>query len=141
VFEISENTGLRMADEIAVILHKLQRNGIRVALDDVGVRSPYLYHLLCLEPEYIKLDRIFVQNIDRDRRRQDLVQCMAGMAQTMGARLIAEGIETAGELKTMQALGVPLTQGFYTGRPQPAKHWEICPAAAGMAADHRCRES
>jgi EAL domain-containing protein (putative c-di-GMP-specific phosphodiesterase class I) len=123
VFEISENTGLGMADQIAGVLHTLQRSGIRVALDDIGVRSPYLYHLLCLEPEYIKLDRIFVQGIDRDRRRQDLVQCMARMAETMGARLVAEGIETEDEFRTMQSLGVPLTQGFYLGRPLPAKHW------------------
>ena len=128
VFEVSENTGLRITDLIAAILHRLHKAGIRVALDDIGVRSPYLYHLLCLEPEFIKLDRIFVQGIDLDRRKQDLVHCMATMAGTMGARLIAEGIESRDELRTMQALGVPLSQGFYLGRPQPAKHWTVFPA-------------
>jgi EAL domain-containing protein (putative c-di-GMP-specific phosphodiesterase class I) len=123
VFEISENTGLAMADRIAVMLHRLHGAGMRVALDDIGVRSPYLYHLLCLEPEFIKLDRIFVQGIDKDHRKQDLVHCMANMAETMGARLIAEGIESPGEFRTMQTLGVPFTQGYYLGRPLPAKHW------------------
>jgi EAL domain-containing protein (putative c-di-GMP-specific phosphodiesterase class I) len=131
VFEVSENTGLRMADQIAATLHRVQKAGIRVALDDIGVRSSYLYHLLCLEPEFIKLDRIFVQGIDRDKRKQDLVSCMAGMAETMGAQLIAEGIESCSEFRTMQAIGVPLLQGFYLGRPQPAKAWgdlPLCPA-------------
>ncbi len=123
VFEVSENTGLRLADQIAATLHRLQKAGIRIALDDIGVRSPYLYHLLCLEPEFIKLDRIFVQGIDRDRRKQDLVSCMARMAETMGARLIAEGIESSAEFRTMEELGVPLLQGFYLGRPRPAKTW------------------
>ena len=132
VFEVSENTGLQMTDRIAATLHKLQRSGIRVALDDIGVRSPYLYHLLCLEPEFIKLDRIFVQGIDRDRRKQDLVHCMAKMAETMGARLIAEGIENEAEFRTMQALSVPLSQGYYLGRPAPAKHWgPVAVAGAG----------
>lgn len=137
VFEVSENTGLKMADLIAATLHELQRAGIRVALDDIGVRSPYLYHLLCLEPEFIKLDRIFVQGIDHDRRKQDLVHCMVNMAETMGARLIAEGIETQEEFRTMQALHVPLSQGYYLGWPQSALLWSplsVTPAAGACGA-------
>jgi EAL domain-containing protein (putative c-di-GMP-specific phosphodiesterase class I) len=132
VFEVSENTGLQMTDRIAATLHKLQWSGIRVALDDIGVRSPYLYHLLCLEPEFIKLDRIFVQGIDGEPRKQDLVHCMAKMAETMGAKLIAEGIENEAEFLVMRTLSVPLSQGYYLGRPQPAKHWGPCAAAAAI---------
>jgi len=123
VFEVSETTNRELTEHISAVLHLLQRAGIRVALDDIGVRSPYLYHLLYLEPEFIKLDRIFVKGIDRDGRKQDLVHCMTGMAKTMGARLIAEGIETVEEFDVMKALGVPMSQGYYLGRPQPAKLW------------------
>jgi len=123
VFEVSETTNRELTEHISAVLHLLQRSGIRVALDDIGVRSPYLYHLLYLEPEFIKLDRIFVKGIDRDGRKQDLVHCMTSMAKTMGARLIAEGIETAQEFDVMKTLGVPMSQGYYLGRPQPAKLW------------------
>jgi EAL domain-containing protein (putative c-di-GMP-specific phosphodiesterase class I) len=125
VFEVSETTNRGLTEHISAILHLLQRSGIRVALDDIGVRSPYLYHLLYLEPEFIKLDRIFIKGIDRDSRKQDLVHCMTVMAKTMGASLIAEGIETAQEFEVMRSLGVPLSQGqgYYLGRPQPAKQW------------------
>lgn len=123
VLEVSENTGSEAADMIAAMLHRLRSAGIRVALDDIGVRSPYLYHLLCLEPEFIKLDRLFVQGIDRDKRKQDLVQSMAGMAETMGARLIAEGIESNEEFTAIRALEVPLTQGYFLGSPKPARQW------------------
>jgi EAL domain-containing protein (putative c-di-GMP-specific phosphodiesterase class I) len=129
VFEVSETTNRELTEHISAVLHLLQRSGIRVALDDIGVRSPYLYHLLYLEPEFIKLDRIFIKDIDRDGRKQDLVHCMTGMARTMGARLIAEGIETAQEFEVMKALGVPLSQGYYLGRPQPAKQWQLAGAA------------
>lgn len=125
VFEVSETTNRELTEHIAAVLRLLRRSGIRVALDDIGVRSPYLYHLLYLEPEFIKLDRIFVKGIDRDSRKQDLVHCMTGMAKTMGGRLIAEGIETAQEFEVMKALGVPLTQGYYLGRPQPANQWQL----------------
>jgi len=124
VFEVSETTNRELTEHISAVLQLLQRSGIRVALDDIGVRSPYLYHLLYLEPEFIKLDRIFVKGIDRDGRKQDLVHCMTSMAKTMGARLIAEGIETAQEFDVMKMLGVPMSQGFYLGRPQPAKLWQ-----------------
>ena len=128
VFEVSETTNRELTEHISAVLHLLQRSGIRVALDDIGVRSPYLYHLLYLEPEFIKLDRIFIKGIDRDSRKQDLVHCMTGMARTMGARLVAEGIETAQEFEVMEALGVPLSQGNYLGRPQPAKQWQLAGA-------------
>ena len=135
VFEVSETTNRELTEHISAVLHLLRRAGIRVALDDIGVRSPYLYHLLYLEPEFIKLDRIFVKGIDRDSRKQDLVHCMTNMAKTMGARLIAEGIETEKEFDVMKALGVPLSQGYFLGRPQPAKQWQLagavrCPGSA-----------
>ena len=125
VFEVSETTNRELTDPISAVLHLFRRSGIRVALDDIGVRSPYLYHLLYLEPEFIKLDRIFIKGIDRDSRKQDLVHCMTGMAKTMGARLIAEGIETVQEFEVMKALGVPLSQGYYLGRPKSAKQWQL----------------
>lgn len=123
VLEVSESTDQDLADRISATLRKLQSVGIRVALDDIGVRSPYLYHLLCLEPEFIKLDRIFIRGIDKDVRRQDLVHCMVAMAERMGTCLIAEGVETPEEFRIMQSLGVPLCQGFYLGKPQLSKEW------------------
>jgi len=129
VFEVSETTSRAMTEDLAGCIKRLQRAGIRVALDDIGVRSPYLYHLLCLEPEFLKLDRLFVQGIDSDLRKQTLVDSMARMAERMGARLIAEGIETAGEFEAMRALNVPLSQGYYLGRPQPAGKW-LAPGCA-----------
>jgi EAL domain-containing protein (putative c-di-GMP-specific phosphodiesterase class I) len=124
VFEVSETTSRAMTDDLARCIGRLQAAGIRVALDDIGVRSPYLYHLLFLEPEFLKLDRLFVQGIDRDPRKQTLVHSMARMASRMGAQLIAEGIETAGEFAVMRALSVPMSQGYYLGRPQPAGEWQ-----------------
>jgi EAL domain-containing protein (putative c-di-GMP-specific phosphodiesterase class I) len=136
VFELSETTSRAMTDELTKCIRRLQQAGMRVALDDIGVRSPYLYHLLCLEPEFLKLDRLFVQGVDRDPRKQLLVDCMARMAERMGVRLIAEGIETAEEFAAMRSLNVPMSQGYYLGRPKPAGHWlaDGCTAAIMRAA-------
>lgn len=124
VFEVSETTSRGMTDDLSGAIDRLQRVGVRVALDDVGVRSPYLYHLLCLEPEFVKLDRLFVHGIDREPRKQLLVDSMARMADRMGAQLIAEGIETAEEFETMRQLKVPMSQGFYLGHPRAAGQWQ-----------------
>jgi len=135
VFEVSETASCAMTEDLVRCIRRLQQAGIRVALDDIGVRSPYLYHLLCLEPEFLKMDRIFVHDIDRDLRKQLLVDSMARMAERMGARLIAEGIETAGEFATMKALSIPMSQGYYLGRPLPAGQWLAAGCAvAGMRA-------
>ena len=133
VFEVSETTSRAGTDDLARSIRCLQRAGIRVALDDIGVRSPYLYHLLCLEPEFLKLDRLFVQGIDQNPRKQTLVDSMARMADRMGAQLIAEGIETAGEFEAMRQLHVPMSQGYYLGHPQPAGQWQGA-GCAGTAA-------
>jgi EAL domain-containing protein (putative c-di-GMP-specific phosphodiesterase class I) len=76
-----------------------------------------------LAPEIIKLDRALVARIDEDVTRQALVRAGVGFAAALGAALVAEGIETEEELRTLLALGITLGQGFHLGRPEPAEYW------------------
>jgi PAS domain S-box-containing protein len=92
----------------------------RIAVDDAGSGFASLRHILELRPEVVKLDRALVAGIDDDPARQALVAGMVHFADGIGALLIAEGIETEGELETLKRLGTRAGQGDLLGRPLPA---------------------
>jgi EAL domain-containing protein (putative c-di-GMP-specific phosphodiesterase class I) len=70
-----------------------------------------------LQPAFIKVDLSIVRHIDRDERKQRLVELLARFANSTGSRLIAEGIETASEAEALKSMGVGLLQGYFFGRP------------------------
>jgi EAL domain-containing protein (putative c-di-GMP-specific phosphodiesterase class I) len=128
VFEISEALDGEKARAIAKSLRPFRRKGVRLALDDVGVKVPWLSHLLHLEPEWVKVDRSFVQNVHRSSRMADLLVGLRELTGRMGALVIAEGIETAEDARALSRAGIPLGQGRRFGRPAPAEAWLDAPA-------------
>jgi EAL domain-containing protein (putative c-di-GMP-specific phosphodiesterase class I) len=72
-----------------------------------------------LSPDYIKVDLSLVRSIDTDPPRQEMLRALHTVALKLDAQVIAEGIETSEELATIQALGIPLGQGYLFGRPAP----------------------
>src|ERR1700693_5235773 len=92
-----------------------------MAVDDMGVGYSGLAQIMAGHPSYLKLDRSLVKGIDTDRERAALVGALVGYAQSVDSLLVAEGMETASELRTLVELGVPLAQGFFLGRP--ARPW------------------
>lgn len=96
---------------------------MQLALDDIGVRYPWLYHLLHLEPEWVKVDQSFVRHVARNARTAELLAGLHDLAGRLGARVIVEGIESAEDGQAVAALGIPLAQGFHFGRPAPAEAW------------------
>jgi len=121
VLEVSESAGFEDSSRIMKVLAVFRRAGIRFALDDIGIRSPYLHHILFLEPEYLKLDNTFVCGIDSDGRKQALVKGVCYMARQVDAELIAEGVESVAEFECLKDLGVPNVQGYLFGRPAPSE--------------------
>ena len=92
---------------------------VRLSIDDAGAGYACLTHVLWLQPEFVKLDRGWVNGIDKDPARQALVAGLESFASRTGATLIAEGVETEAELETLKGLRVDLGQGYLLGRPQP----------------------
>ncbi len=124
VFELSESMGVENTLEVARCVEYFRRHGFRFALDDIGVRSPYLYHLLWMEPEYIKLDRTFIKDVDTFERKRDLVEGVVMMASKMGTSLVAEGVESKAEFDTLRYLGVGYVQGFFLGMPDVSEKYD-----------------
>jgi len=119
VFEISEHARVSDYDGLKGVLAGVRSRGARLAIDDAGAGFASLQHILRLSPDFIKLDMALVRGVDSDPARRALASALTSFGNEIGAVLIAEGIETAGELDTLRGLGIRFGQGYYLGRPAP----------------------
>lgn len=117
VIELTEHTRVDDYEGLIFALDRLRALGVRIAVDDTGAGYAGLQHLLQIRPNVLKLDTALTHGIDSDMVRQSLAAALVRFASETGATIIAEGIETAGELTTLQQLGIPWGQGFHLGRP------------------------
>ena len=126
VVEITEHVAIEDYPRLVNALGTLRRF-VRIAVDDAGAGFAGLRHILELRPQFVKLDLALVRAIDTDPGRRALVASMASFARETGSTLIAEGIESRGQLVALQDLGVELGQGFLLGRPAPAGAFATVP--------------
>ena len=119
VIEITEHFDADNFERIRRILEPHRRNGIHVAMDDTGNGFSSLSSIIELSPEIIKLDFGLVHGIDFDPVRRSLATALVDFANTVNAIVVAEGIETEDELRTVRSLGVHYGQGFFLARPGP----------------------
>jgi len=117
VIELTEHTKIDDYRPIQRAVTSLRASGARLALDDTGAGYAGLNHILKLRPDFIKLDRLVTSSIDHDPVRRALATALVSFAGATGATIIAEGIETRGELGVLCDLGINIGQGFYLGRP------------------------
>src|SRR5258705_11527079 len=95
----------------------LRAAGILIAIDDVGFGSSCRESLVLLKPDIMKIDKRCVIGIDQDRDRIEILQRYVGIARSLGCEVVAEGIETAGELEVVRSIGVEFGQGYFWGKP------------------------
>ncbi len=119
VVEITEAAPIDDYDQFAGSLRRVRRLGVRLAVDDAGAGFASLRHILNLVPDLIKLDGTLIAGIEGDRARQALAAGLISFAEVLGASIIAEGIESEGQLAALRALGVECGQGYFLARPQP----------------------
>lgn len=99
-----------------------------IAIDDLGANDSGIRTLVELHPEYLKMDISLIRELEGDCYRQALVAALVKFADRVGCKLIAEGVETVAELRTLRELGVPLGQGFLLGRPERDPITRVDPA-------------
>lgn len=117
---VLEVTEVAPIDDYAVTretLRYFRRLGFSFALDDVGAGYSGLRHLNELHPDFVKIDRHFIESLDRDDRKRHLVQFMQNAAHNLSCGVIAEGVETEDELRVLRELGVDHVQGYLLARP------------------------
>ena len=116
IFEVTEREPIEDYAAFRDAMHRVEN--ARWAVDDAGAGHASLRHIIELRPDFVKLDRHLVSGIGGDPIRQALVTGMLHFAASIGVQIVAEGIETEAERRTLQALGVEFGQGFLFGRPE-----------------------
>ena len=119
VVELTEHEPVNDYQPIVDRLAELRPHLVRLAVDDTGAGFASLHHILKLRPDFIKLDRMLISEIDIDPARRSLVSALVRFSTETAATLIAEGIETAAELDILRDLGVHYGQGYLLGGPEP----------------------
>jgi EAL domain-containing protein (putative c-di-GMP-specific phosphodiesterase class I) len=134
VFELTERSAVTDFAMFEKVLSHYRSQGFRIAIDDVGSGYNSLKTLVYLKPEFIKLDKSLIQNIDQNREQQQLVKLITEYAKQSETEIIAEGIERAKELAFIRQLGIDYAQGFALGKPQE----EVVPGSIPIYSNNLC---
>lgn len=117
VVEITEHVSVQDYETFVRPVARLRELGVRIAVDDAGAGYASFRHILRLAPDSIKLDRAVIADMDADPARRALAAAVVMFALEVGSEVIAEGVETVGELATAQLLGIDAAQGYLFARP------------------------
>jgi len=117
--EVTEDFLIHDASAAAATLAGLRACGVRVALDDFGTGYSSLGYLQQLTFDTIKLDRAFVTGLEGASPAEQIVDAVARIAHGLGAKVVAEGVETRGQLDRLRLAGCDEVQGYLLGRPMP----------------------
>ncbi len=118
--EITETTVMRNPPLSNQILQRLRALGIAIAVDDFGTGYSSLAYLKRFPVHAIKIDRAFVRDLPDDPEDAAIVAAVLALGQSLGLRVVAEGVETRAQLEFLEAGGCSAVQGFLLGRPVPA---------------------
>ena len=118
VLELTEQSPVVDYGRLRAELEPWIARGARLAVDDTGSGYASLEHVVELRPDYLKLTRALVVDIDLDPGRQALLRALVAFAREVGSLVVAEGVERPPELDVLRSAEVDFVQGFLLGRPQ-----------------------
>jgi EAL domain-containing protein (putative c-di-GMP-specific phosphodiesterase class I)/GGDEF domain-containing protein len=130
IFELTEEVAVQDYPLFCLAVAYYRERGYKIAIDDFGVGYGGLKMLSMIEPNFVKIDRHFVSNIDLALVRYNLVDMIATACHRMGIQVVAEGVERPEELKILLNMGIGLFQGFYLAPPAANLYRESAPAIA-----------
>lgn len=137
VFEITEQDHVVDIPALVAVAETIHSAGMTLALDDFGDGHSSLRLWSELRPDLVKIDKYFTQDAPRHAQKVKTLQAVIQLAETFGTSLIAEGVETADELRLLRDLGIAFGQGYYLGRPQRKPASSLAPPAAAALRDRR----
>ncbi len=136
VMEISEQLPVGDYSLMRDALEHYRGQGFRVAIDDLGAGYSSLRGWAELRPEFVKIDRHFISGCDRDPVKRQFLESLQAIADSIGCKLVAEGIETEGEHAAIGDIGIHYGQGYWFARPSadpPRRLESRIPAVAATA--------
>ncbi|HSN45139.1 MAG TPA: PAS domain-containing protein [Casimicrobiaceae bacterium] len=129
--EVTETSLLHDLDAIRKVLHELRAEGFAVAIDDFGTGFSSLTHLKHFPIDTLKIDISFIADLESDPGDAAITEAIIGLARGLGLTVVAEGVETAGQLAFLVARGCHLFQGYWASPPLAVPEFErYCAQAA-----------
>lgn len=118
--EVTETTVMNDQSRAALVLQTLADMGIRLSIDDYGTGYTSLAYLRRLPINGLKIDRLFVQNVNVQSKDEIIVRSTIELGRGLGLHIVAEGVETQEVWDKLQELGCDLAQGYFLSKPVPA---------------------
>ncbi len=122
--EITESIFIDELDSVIPLLNSLRKKGFRISLDDFGTGFSSLGLLKDLPVDELKIDKRFIQNIDKEKKSLNMVKNIIAIARNLGMSLVAEGVETEKQRLHLEELGCDNIQGYYFSKPLKSEQLE-----------------
>jgi EAL domain-containing protein (putative c-di-GMP-specific phosphodiesterase class I) len=119
MFEITESSALKNQKLFNTQLQRFKEAGINISIDDFGTQPSSLVYLQSLEVSELKLDPVFITNIDKNHKTRGIIQAVIELAHVLELNVVAEGVETEDQRRILAELGCDQMQGFLISRPVP----------------------
>ena len=119
--EVTETTAMQDVEASLQILHGLTDMGVHISIDDFGTGYSSLLYLKRMPATELKIDRAFVRDLEANSEDAAIVSSIIALGRSLQLRIVAEGVETAGQRQFLDELGCDLLQGYHLGRPMDAE--------------------
>ncbi|MGY6277164.1 EAL domain-containing protein [Methylomonas sp. MgM2] len=123
--ELTESAAMYDVDDFVLITQKLKALGVTLSIDDFGTGYSSLSYLKRFAIDRLKIDKSFVDEITQDPNNAAIAQAVTALSHSLNLSVIAEGVETEGQLKMLSAQGCDEMQGFYFSKPVSAAEFEL----------------
>ena len=117
--EITESLAMSDPHLTMQVLRRVKETGMQVSLDDFGTGYSSLSYLQRFPIDCLKIDRSFIVDLVENRHNQELTKTVIALGHSLGARILAEGVETLAQARMLTEFGCDEAQGYYFGHPQP----------------------
>ena len=121
---MTESAYTENAEQLIRVINELRAKGYEIEMDDFGSGYSSLNMLSSLPVDVLKMDIDFIRNIERNEKDFRLVELIIDIARYLKVPVVAEGVETANQLKLLKNAGCDLVQGYYFSKPLPAGEFE-----------------
>ncbi|HYD56424.1 MAG TPA: bifunctional diguanylate cyclase/phosphodiesterase, partial [Burkholderiales bacterium] len=115
--EITESTAMQHTEATMSTLRKLKELGVSIAIDDFGTGYSSFSYLKLFPVNTLKIDRSFVAEVERNGDHRAIVAAIIALAQVLGLKVVAEGVETEAQKQFLRGFGCEHVQGYLTGKP------------------------
>jgi len=130
--ELTETALVKDTGDSAGLLDRIRRRGIRIALDDFGTGFSPMQYLHQLPVDVVKIDQVFVRDLDARPSSVPLVEGMVKLAKTLSLRVVAEGVETEAQFRILREIGFDIAQGNLLSAPVGADQAEMLLRAGAL---------